>query len=130
MKSSFLTVAILFASLLGPIAAFADGKCVLSIFEGIASNRLKAISIVAENLSVPKGGKEIWYKSNDGTLKIQVIRTDARADGAEQQVNVLLNDAVIMKTASVAHGDFVGSQNAIALPDGTALSLSCIAQVR
>ena len=130
MKPSFRTFAILFASFLGPIAAYADGRCILSVLENIESNRTKDVLIVTNDLSVPTGGKEIWYQSIDGTLKIQVVRFDARADGTEIQVNVRLKDVIIMRTAAMSHANFAGSVNAVGLPDGTAFSLNCVAQVR
>lgn len=109
-------------------SAHAIGRCVVTRLDSIDANRAKEILIFADRLDLPAGRKEIWYVSNDGTVKVQIKRNASSAANSEVQANVLVNDATVLRAGGRGNGNFVGMSTSVALADGRALSLTCIAQ--
>jgi hypothetical protein len=128
MLSNRIFFALFALCVLAPFSAFADARCVLNLVESIDSNRMKEILIYANNLDSSGADAGKTWVSNDGKFKLEIKKLLAESARGEFQMNVLVNDATVLRTASQSTGSFIGNQTSVLLADGRALALSCIAQ--
>jgi hypothetical protein len=128
MRSSGFATGFLIFSLLAPLAAQAEGRCVLSEWDSIETQHPKAILILADHLDLAYGAKERVFESNDGTTRLEIQRTASRLSNSDLRATVLVKGTPAFQAIGQSNGDTMGIQATAALADGRTLSLTCTAQ--
>lgn len=125
MQKFVLAVAV---TALSPFAAQAapTGFCQLFKSPRIDSpSREKRLEILARDLDVSGNAETRVFQSNDGTLRLRIVKSTAQGGRTQIQFEGFEKDTQILSAATGTNGTITSTQASALLSDGSAVTLSC-----